>query len=80
MDLMTAGIGALVVAYGCYTAYARMKAPQQFRKLEAMKKFWGVRAGIAIHVVAYTIVPILAGIAMIIADLNGLSVIDLMKV
>jgi len=79
MNPMTIGFGALFVAYGCYTAYARAKAAHQFHKLEAMKKFWGESAGIAIHFVAYTVVPIISGIAMIIAGLNGLSIVDVMK-
>ena len=43
MNPMTVGLGALIVAYGCYTAYARV------------------------------------GIAMIVAGMNGLSIIDVMK-
>ena len=79
MNPMTVGLGALIVAYGCYTAYARVKAPHQFHKLDAMKKFWGESAGVAIHFVGYTVVPIVVGIAMIIAGMNGLSIIDVMK-
>ena len=78
MNPMTVGLGALSVAYGCYTAYARVKAPHQFHKLDAMRKFWGERAGLAIHFVAYTVVPIVAGIAMVISGMNGLSIIDVM--
>ena len=79
MNPMTVGLGALIVAYGCYTAYARVKAPHQFHKLDAMKKFWGESAGLAIHFVGYTVVPIVVGIAMIIAGMSGLSIIEVMK-
>ena len=79
MNPMTVGLGALIVAYGCYTAYARVKAPHQFHKLDAMKKFWGESAGVAIHFVGYTVVPIVVGIAMIIAGMSGLSIIEVMK-
>ena len=79
MNPMTVGLGALIVAYGCYTAYARVKAPHQFHKLDAMKKFWEESAGVAIHFVGYTVVPIVVGIAMIVAGMNGLSIIDVMK-
>ena len=79
MNPMTVGLGALIVAYGCYTAYARVKAPHRFHKLDAMKKFWGESAGLAIHFVGYTVVPIVVGIAMIIAGINGLSIIDVIK-
>ncbi len=37
MNALTIGIGTLIVAYGLYTAWARVKAPGQFHKLEAMK-------------------------------------------
>ena len=43
------------------------------------EKFWGEGAGVAIHFVAYTVVPIVVGIAMIIAGVNGLSIVDVMK-
>jgi hypothetical protein len=79
MNLIAIGFGALIVAYGLYTAYARVKAPHQFHKLEAMKKFWGDGPGLAIHFVAYTLVPIGVGIAVIVAGLNSLSLMDLLR-
>lgn len=79
MNPTTIGAGALIAAYGLYTVYARVKAPHQFHKLEAMKKFWGDGPGLAIHFVAYTLVPMGAGIAVIIAGVNGLSVVDLLR-
>lgn len=79
MNFLTIGIGGIIVAYGCYTAWARVKAPQQFHKLEAMKKFWGDVPGLAIHVVAYTLMPMGVGIAVIVAGVNGLSVMDLLR-
>ena len=79
MNPMTIGLGTLVVAYGCYTAYARVRAPDQFHKLAAMKRLWGENAGFAIHFVAYTVVPIVVGIALIAAGVNGLSIVDVMK-
>ena len=79
MNFPTIGIGALIVAYGCYTAWARVKAPQQFHKLEAMKKFWGDAPGLAIHFVSYTLVPIGVGVAIIVAGVNGLAVMDILR-
>jgi hypothetical protein len=79
MNPLTIGIGALIVAYGCYTAWARVKAPQQFHKLEAMKKFWGDGPGLAIHFVSYTLVPMGVGVAIIVAGVNGWSVVDLLR-
>lgn len=79
MNPMTLAIGALFVAYGCYTAYARVKAPQQFHKLEAMKKFWGEGPGFVMHVMAYTVMPIVVGFVLILSGFNGRSIIDVMK-
>jgi len=39
-----------------------------------MKKFRGEKAGMAIHVVAYTVIPILFGIVLIITGLQGGSI------
>jgi hypothetical protein len=39
----------------------------------AMKKQWGESAGQAIHVVAYTVVPILFGLVLIVAGMKGVS-------
>lgn len=79
MAPLTIGIGALIIAYGLYTAYARARAPHQFHKLDAMKKFWGDGPGLAIHFVAYTVVPIAVGIAIIVAGVNGLSIMDVLR-
>ena len=78
MDPLTIGLGVAVAGYGCYTGYVRTKDPTKFGKLEAMKKFWGEKAGLAIHVVAYTVMPIVFGIALIVAGTRGLSIIDVM--
>lgn len=75
MDPLTIGLGVVAVGYGCYTGYLRKKDPSKFGKLEAMKKFWGEKAGLAIHFVAYTIIPIVFGIMLIVAGSRGLSII-----
>lgn len=79
MDPLTIGLGVAATAYGCYTGYMRRKDPTRFGKLAAMKTFWGEKAGLAVHFVAYTAVPVVFGIALIVAGARGLSVIDVMK-
>ncbi len=74
MHLPTVLIGTAATLYGTYTAWARATRPQQFAKLEAMKKSWGPTAGTAIHVIAYTVVPIGAGIAFVVTGLQGRSI------
>jgi hypothetical protein len=73
MNPVTTIIGVLAVCYGLYTTWARarVKKAEQFAKLDAMKKRWGEKAGTAIHVIAYTVVPIVFGIVMIIRGLQG---------
>lgn len=71
MNPVTVLIGILAIGFGAYTAWARAAKPGQFKKLEPMKKFWGEKAGMAIHFVAYTAVPIMFGIVIVITGLNG---------
>ena len=59
--------------YGVFTGYARFKTPEKFRKLEAMKAFWGEKPGLVIHLVAYTVVPIVVGIMFVVMGVNGRS-------
>jgi hypothetical protein len=62
------------VLYGAYTAWARHANPQQFWKIDPMKRAYGPRAGVIIHVIGYTIVPIIVGIVLIIRGLQGGSI------
>jgi len=49
MNSVIVMIGTLAIDFGAYTAWARAAKPGQFKKLEAMKKVWGEKAGMAIH-------------------------------
>ena len=62
-------IGLAAIAYGLYTAYVRATSPGKFEKLDSMKKQWGQGVGTAVHVVGYTVVPILVGLALIVRAL-----------
>jgi hypothetical protein len=74
MNPVTILIGAAALGFGVYTAYVRARNPAKFGKLEAMKKQWGDGAGKTVHVVAYTVLPIIFGIVMIITGLQGGSI------
>ena len=65
MKLTTVLIGGTAVAYGTYTAWARITKPSQFKKLQPMKDFWGERLGILIHALGYTVAPIIVGMVLI---------------
>jgi hypothetical protein len=73
MNPVTVLIGVAALGFGIYTAYVRATNPAKLGKLEAMKKQWGEGAGKAVHLVAYTIVPIIFGIIMILAGISGVS-------
>jgi len=74
MDPVTVCLGVAAMGYGAYTGLARRAKPAQLGKLEAMKRFWGERAGVAVHVVGYTVVPIVLGIVLIVRGLQGAAV------
>jgi hypothetical protein len=43
----------------------RRTQPQGFGKLEAMRAQWGHGTGTAIHVIAYTALPLIAGVVLL---------------
>ncbi|GMO36038.1 MAG: hypothetical protein Ta2B_16140 [Termitinemataceae bacterium] len=59
------GIGVLCVGYGIYMAIIRSKSPEKLGKYEAMKKRFGDTPGKIIHIISYTVLPIIFGIVMI---------------
>lgn len=73
MNYLTVGIGIAAIAYGIYTAVARVRTPEKFHKLEPMKKFWGEKAGLAVHFMGYTLIPIIAGTVFVIIGSKGQS-------
>lgn len=57
-------IGGFACAYGLFTLVMRFVAPESrlFAKLGPMRERWGHGAGTALHVLSYTIVPIVVGV------------------
>lgn len=69
-------IGILALLYGLYTIYLRVrKDSKAWGKLEKMKEAYGEKAGTAIHIISYTIVPIAVGIVGIVAYCLGIKVL-----
>ncbi len=58
-------LGLAFIAFGIYTTVARYVAPQQLGKVDAMKKMWGDKGGLLIHVLSYSVLPLVAGIIML---------------
>ncbi len=79
MNLFTMGIGGVICLYGVYTMTMRTRAPEKFGKLKAMKDKYGDSNGLAIHIMAFTVVPIVMGIIFSFAGFNGLSLLEILK-
>ena len=68
-------IGILALLYGLYTIYLRVsKNAKAWGKLDRMKEVYGEKAGSAIHIISYTLVPIAIGIIGIAAYCLGIKV------
>ena len=67
-------IGIVALLYGLFTIYLRVhKGSKGFSKLPKMKEAYG-EGGTIIHVISYTVVPIIIGVACIIACFLGVDV------
>jgi hypothetical protein len=77
MNLFTMGFGAVICVYGLYTMTMRTRAPEKFGKLKGMKDKYGDSTGTALHIVAYTVVPIVMGIILSFAGFNGMSLLGM---
>lgn len=62
-------LGVAALGFGLYTLYVRSTTPEKLGKLDAMKKQWGNRNGTIVHVVAYTVAPVLVGVILIVSAL-----------
>ena len=62
-------LGLFCVGYGVYSFSLRHNHPEKFGKLEAMKQAYGDKVGNVVHIVFYSIVPILLGVALLIGSI-----------
>jgi multisubunit Na+/H+ antiporter MnhB subunit len=74
MNLVTLLLGAVALSFGLYTLYLRGRSPEKFRKLEAMKKQWGPGIGNTVHLIAYSILPIVVGVILLTAGWLGVAI------
>jgi len=61
--------GFLAICFGIYILMMRRKSPEKFGKLKAMKEYWGDEKGTTIHIIGYTIIPIVAGLILLFSSL-----------
>ena len=62
-------LGGIMIVYGIITLVMRIVAPDRLWKLEPMKKQWGEKSGVIIHIVAYTMLPLVLGMLLMIRAL-----------
>jgi len=73
MNIPTIIIGIAALLFGIYTMYVHSTNPEKFRKLKAMQENFGKKRGAILHVVCYSIIPIVFGIVMLVSGLMGIS-------
>ncbi len=73
MNPATLIVGAGASLFGFYTLYLRFSDPSKLGKLKPMQDHFGAGLGSAIHVIAYTGVPIGFGAFVIFLGLQGRS-------
>ena len=73
--MFTLIIGILALLFGLFTFYLRLfKDAKGLGKLDSMKKVYGDKAGTIIHVISYTVLPIVIGILGIVGYFLGIDI------
>jgi len=73
--MFTLIFGILLLVFGLFTIYLRVfKESKGLGKLDRMKQVYGDKIGTLMHVISYTVVPILLGVAGIIAYFLGVDI------
>jgi hypothetical protein len=73
MNIITLALGIICFGYGVFSIILRIKSPEKFGKLEAMKNKFGDKGGMVIHIISYSILPMLVGIVFIVLGILGIS-------
>ncbi len=66
-------LGVLAIVYGIYSYIQRKTAPEKIEKLQTMIERNGEKMGHSIHLVGYTIMPIIAGLMLLYAHFRALG-------
>ena len=73
MNIATTIIGAVAVLFGIVMTVMRIVRPDKMAKLKPMQERYGERAGYIVHLVFYSILPIIFGAVMLSAGLMGIA-------
>ena len=60
-------VGVLAIVYGLYSYYQRKTAPENIAKLQESIERNGEKMANTIHLIGYTIMPIIAGLMLLFA-------------
>jgi hypothetical protein len=74
MSIVTILLGSLAIIYGAYVAWVRQTQPAKLGKMLVMQERLGAYRGFWIHVMAYTVAPIVLGIALVLLGVSGGSI------
>ncbi len=66
-------LGVLAIVYGIYSYIQRKTAPEKIEKLQTMIERNGEKMGHSIHLVGYTIMPIIAGLLLLFGHFRNLG-------
>jgi len=64
-------LGVLAIVYGIYSYIQRKTAPENIEKLQIMIERNGEKMGHSIHLFGYTILPIIAGLLLLLAHFRA---------
>jgi hypothetical protein len=73
MNIPTVVIGIAALLFGIYTMYVRSTNPDKFGKLKAMQAHFGKKGGALLHLVIYSIIPVIFGVIMLFVGFKGVS-------
>ena len=64
-------LGVLAIVYGVYSYVQRKTAPEKIDKLQTMIARNGEKMGHSIHLFGYTIMPIIAGVLLLLGHFRN---------
>jgi len=79
LNLITVVIGIVILWFGIFNGMLRQKSPEKLKSLVAMKQKLGEKPAQFIHVLAYSIIPIIFGVLLLFSGLNGMSLMQLIS-
>jgi hypothetical protein len=74
MDIATVVVGCAAIVYGLVTLVLRFRGSSLVAKVGPMQERFGRTAGMVIHVVAYSVLPLVFGVIALVLGLSGRSI------